>query len=157
MCCCFVCVFLFVFVGVIGIFVNILFVFNYMIFIDFFRKKIVVVGKKSYIVVVGKFNFVKFVNFVEVEGWVVVGCWESGLIEDDVGYWWFVIIFFEMEVVLLSEGERIWGGEWWGGIERLRLDDSEKLIVGLNIVDVIVEVIYGLLEFYDDDVEGDEF
>lgn len=142
--------------GVIGILVNTLSVSNYMTSIDLLRKKIAAAGKKSYTIVVGKLNPAKLANFAEVEGWVVVGCWESGLIEDDAGYWRPVITPFEMEVALLSEGERTWGGEWWGGIERLRLDDSEKSIAGLNTADATVEATHGLLESHDDDVEGDE-
>ncbi|CAM1508586.1 Fc.00g054340.m01.CDS01 [Cosmosporella sp. VM-42] len=113
--------------GVIGILVNTLSVSNYMSSIDLLRAKIAAAGKKSYTVVVGKLNPAKLANFAEVEGWVVVGCWESGLVEDDVGYWRPVITPFEMEVALMSEEERVWGGEWWGGIEKLKLmDDEEK-------------------------------
>jgi diphthamide biosynthesis protein 2 len=109
--------------GVIGILVNTLSVSNYLSSIELLRKKIAGAGKKSYTVVVGKLNPAKLANFAEIEGWVVVGCWESGLIEDDVGYWRPVITPFEMEVALMSEEERIWGGEWWGGIEKLTLED----------------------------------
>lgn len=105
--------------GVVGILVNTLSVSNYMSSIDLLRSKIAKAGKKSYTVVVGKLNPAKLANFAEIEGWVVVGCWESGLIEDDVGYWRPVVTPFEMEVALMSEDERIWGGEWWGGIEKL--------------------------------------
>ncbi|RFU76984.1 diphthamide biosynthesis 2 [Trichoderma arundinaceum] len=110
--------------GVIGILVNTLSVSNYLSSIELLRKKIASAGKKSYTVVVGKLNPAKLANFAEIEGWVVVGCWESGLIEDDVGYWRPVITPFEMEVALMSEEERVWGGEWWGGIEKLTLEDD---------------------------------
>ncbi|KAK9439613.1 diphthamide biosynthesis protein [Metarhizium brunneum] len=106
--------------GVVGILVNTLSVSNYLASIDLLRKKIAQAGKKSYTVVVGKLNPAKLANFAEIQGWVVVGCWESGLIEDDVGYWRPVVTPFEMEVALMSEEERIWGGEWWGGIEKLK-------------------------------------
>lgn len=108
--------------GVIGILVNTLSVSNYLSSINLLRKKIDAAGKKSYTVVVGKLNPAKLANFAEIEGWVVVGCWESGLIEDDVGYWRPVITPFEMEVALMSEEERVWGGEWWGGIEKLKIE-----------------------------------
>ncbi|KAM0262123.1 hypothetical protein ACHAQJ_001865 [Trichoderma viride] len=111
--------------GVVGILVNTLSVSNYLSSIELLRKKIASAGKKSYTVVVGKLNPAKLANFAEIEGWVVVGCWESGLIEDDVGYWRPVITPFEMEVALMSEEERIWGGEWWGGIEKLTLEDDD--------------------------------
>ncbi|EFY91473.1 hypothetical protein MAC_02358 [Metarhizium acridum CQMa 102] len=106
--------------GVVGILVNTLSVSNYLASIDLLRKKIAQAGKKSYTVVVGKLNPAKLANFAEIEGWVVIGCWESGLIEDDVGYWRPVVTPFEMEVALMGEEERIWGGEWWGGIEKLK-------------------------------------
>ncbi|KAH0530163.1 hypothetical protein TsFJ059_004823 [Trichoderma semiorbis] len=114
--------------GVIGILVNTLSVSNYLSSIDLLRKKIAAAGKKSYTVVVGKLNPAKLANFAEIEGWVVVGCWESGLIEEDAGYWRPVITPFEMEVALMSEEVRVWGGEWWGGIEKLKLevDDGAK-------------------------------
>lgn len=112
--------------GVVGILVNTLSVSNYLSSIELLRKKIAAAGKKSYTVVVGKLNPAKLANFAEIEGWVVVGCWESGLIEDDVGYWRPVITPFEMEVALMSEEERIWGEEWWGGIEKLTLEEANN-------------------------------
>lgn len=112
--------------GVVGILVNTLSVSNYLSSIELLRKKIAAAGKKSYTVVVGKLNPAKLANFAEIEGWVVVGCWESGLIEDDVGYWRPVITPFEMEVALMSEEERIWGEEWWGGIEKLSLEAPDS-------------------------------
>ncbi|KAG5926218.1 hypothetical protein E4U42_003515 [Claviceps africana] len=105
--------------GVVGILVNTLSVSNYLASIDVLRKRMADAGKKSYTVVVGKLNPAKLANFAEIEGWVVVGCWESGLVEDDAGYWRPVITPFEMEVALMREEERIWGHEWWGGIEKL--------------------------------------
>lgn len=110
--------------GVIGILVNTLSVSNYMASIRVLRKKIDQAGKKSYTIVVGKLNPAKLANFAEIEGWVVVGCWESGLIEDDDAYWRPVITPFEMEVALMREEERVWGSEWWGGIEKLSLEDE---------------------------------
>lgn len=112
--------------GVIGILVNTLSVSNYLSSMELLRSKIAKAGKKSYTVVVGKLNPAKLANFAEIEGWVVVGCWESGLIEDDVGYWRPVITPFEMEVALMNEEERIWGEEWWGGIEKLKLQDAAE-------------------------------
>ncbi|KAM5350618.1 hypothetical protein ACJ41O_007123 [Fusarium nematophilum] len=112
--------------GVIGILVNTLSVANYLSSINLLREKIARADKKSYTVVVGKLNPAKLANFAEVEGWVVVGCWESGLVEDDVGYWRPVVTPFELEVALMSEEERVWGGEWWGGIEKLGLNDQPQ-------------------------------
>lgn len=106
--------------GVIGILVNTLSVANYLSSIDLLRAKIAAAGKKSYTVVVGKLNPAKLANFAEIEGWVVVGCWESGLVEDDAQYWRPVVTPFEMEVALMGDDERVWSGEWWGGIEKLK-------------------------------------
>ncbi|EFQ31992.1 diphthamide biosynthesis protein 2 [Colletotrichum graminicola] len=105
--------------GVVGILVNTLSVSNYLGSVDLLRRRIAEAGKKSYTVVVGKLNAAKLANFAEVDGWVVVGCWESGLVEEDAGFFKPVITPFEMEVALKPESERVWGLEWWGGIEKM--------------------------------------
>ncbi|KAF9869693.1 diphthamide biosynthesis protein 2 [Colletotrichum karsti] len=105
--------------GVVGILVNTLSVSNYLPSIDLLRRRISEAGKKSYTIVVGKLNAAKLANFAEVDGWVVVGCWESGLVEEDAGFFKPVITPFELEVALKPESERVWGIEWWGGIEKL--------------------------------------
>lgn len=107
--------------GVIGILVNTLSVTSSLSSIDHMRRRIAAAGKKSYTVVVGRLNPAKLANFSEVEGWVVVGCWESGLVQGE-GYWRPVVTPFELEVALMSEEERVWGGEWWGGTEKLKLE-----------------------------------
>ncbi|KAJ6437381.1 diphthamide biosynthesis protein 2 [Purpureocillium lavendulum] len=112
--------------GVVGILVNTLSVSNYLSSVDVLREKIARAGKKSYTVVVGKLNPAKLANFAEIEGWVVIGCWESGLVEEDAGYWRPVITPFEMEVALMSEEERTWSGEWWAGIEKLQIDKPDN-------------------------------
>ncbi len=103
--------------GVIGILVNTLSVSNYLASVDTIRKQIAAAHKKSYTVVVGKLNPAKLANFAEVDGWVVVGCWESSLVEDDAGFYRPVITPFELGVALMGDERRVWGGEWWGGIE----------------------------------------
>ncbi|CAK7222089.1 Diphthamide biosynthesis protein 2 [Sporothrix eucalyptigena] len=105
--------------GVIGILVNTLSVKNYLKAVDTIRKRIADAGKKSYLIVVGKLNPVKLANFAEIEGWVVVGCWESSLVEDDAGFYQPVVTPFELEMALMSDDERIWGHKWWGGLEAL--------------------------------------
>ncbi|KJR89476.1 diphthamide biosynthesis protein 2 [Sporothrix schenckii 1099-18] len=105
--------------GVIGILVNTLSVNNYLKAVDAIRKRIADAGKKSYLIVVGKLNPVKLANFAEIEGWVVVGCWESSLVEDDAGFYQPVVTPFELEMALMSDDERIWGHKWWGGLEAL--------------------------------------
>ncbi|KAL2756059.1 hypothetical protein ACRALDRAFT_210815 [Sodiomyces alcalophilus JCM 7366] len=115
--------------GVVGILVNTLSVANYLPTIDLLRRRIADAGKKSYTVVVGKLNPAKLANFAEIDGWVVVGCWESGLVEEDAGFYRPVITPFELEVALRPESERLWGLEWWGGIEKmeqLQLQDANQ-------------------------------
>ncbi|OIW28116.1 diphthamide biosynthesis protein 2 [Coniochaeta ligniaria NRRL 30616] len=103
--------------GIIGILVNTLSVSNYLSSVDSIRKQIAAAGKKSYTIVVGKLNPAKLANFAEVDGWVVVGCWESSLVEDDAGFYKPVITPFELGVALAGDDKRTWSGEWWGGIE----------------------------------------
>lgn len=110
--------------GVIGILVNTLSVNNYLKAVDAIRKRIADAGKKSYLIVVGKLNPVKLANFAEIEGWVVVGCWESSLVEDDAGFYQPVVTPFELEMALMSDDERIWGHKWWGGLEALTSADA---------------------------------
>ena len=112
--------------GVVGILVNTLSVADYLASADALRARVARAGKKSYTVVVGKLNPAKLANFAEVEGWVVVGCWESGLVEDDAAYWRPVVTPFELEVALTREEKRVWGGEWWAGIEKLRMVGEEE-------------------------------
>ncbi|CAI4219295.1 unnamed protein product [Parascedosporium putredinis] len=111
--------------GTVGILVNTLSVANYLPSIDALRARLARAAKKSYTVVVGKLNPAKLANFAEIDGWVVVGCWESGLVEDDRAYFMPVVTPFELEVALMDETERTWAGEWWGGIEGLRIGGAE--------------------------------
>ncbi|KAI0204394.1 putative diphthamide synthesis protein-domain-containing protein [Astrocystis sublimbata] len=105
--------------SIIGILVNTLSVKNYMTIISTLREQIAAAGKKSYTIVVGKLNAAKLANFSEVDGWVVVGCWESGLVDQD-GLFKPVITPFELGLALQSDDDRIWTGEWWGGIEGVK-------------------------------------
>lgn len=120
--------------GVIGILVNTLSVNNYLKAVDAIRKRIADAGKKSYLIVVGKLNPVKLANFAEIEGWVVVGCWESSLVEDDAGFYQPVVTPFELEMALMSDDERTWGHKWWGGLEALTIGDGPA--TGTNGEDV---------------------
>ncbi|KAK0721210.1 major facilitator superfamily domain-containing protein [Apiosordaria backusii] len=112
--------------GIIGILVNTLSVSNYLSSVDALKKQIAAANKKSYTVVVGKLNPAKLANFAEIDGWVVVGCWESSLVEDDAGFFQPVVTPFELGVALQSDEERVWGGEWWGGIEGVKDPEEEK-------------------------------
>lgn len=101
--------------SIIGILVNTLSVKNYLPTITLLKDQIAAAGKKSYTIVVGKLNAAKLANFAEMDGWVVVGCWESGLVED--GMYKPVITPFELGLALMGDDKRIWDGSWWGGIE----------------------------------------
>ncbi|KAH9989108.1 putative diphthamide synthesis protein-domain-containing protein [Xylariaceae sp. FL0662B] len=105
--------------SIIGILVNTLSVKNYMDTISTLKSQIAAAGKKSYTIVVGKLNAAKLANFAEIDGWVVVGCWESGLVEQE-GLWKPVITPFELGLALQGEDSRVWTGEWWGGIEGVK-------------------------------------
>jgi diphthamide biosynthesis protein 2 len=117
--------------AIIGILVNTLSVKNYMSTISTLREQIAAAGKKSYTIVVGKLNAAKLANFAEIDGWVVVGCWESGLVDQD-GLFKPVITPFELALALEADDSRVWTGEWWGGIEGVKSEarpeaESEKV------------------------------
>ncbi|KAI1272363.1 putative diphthamide synthesis protein-domain-containing protein [Xylaria sp. FL0933] len=112
--------------SIIGILVNTLSVKNYMSTISTLREQIAAAGKKSYTIVVGKLNAAKLANFAEIDGWVVVGCWESGLVDQD-GLFKPVITPFELGLALQSDDTRIWTGEWWGGIEGVKGEDASNI------------------------------
>ncbi|KAI2604107.1 diphthamide biosynthesis protein [Hypoxylon fragiforme] len=111
--------------SIIGILVNTLSVKNYMSTISTLKSQIAAAGKKSYTIVVGKLNAAKLANFAEIDGWVVVGCWESGLVEQE-GLWKPVVTPFELGLALQGEESRVWTGEWWGGIEGVGTSWAEE-------------------------------
>ncbi|OKL56506.1 Diphthamide biosynthesis protein 2 [Talaromyces atroroseus] len=94
-----------------GILVNTLSVKNYLHIVDHVRKQIAAAGKKSYMFVVGKLNAAKVANFSEIDGWVVIGCWESSLV-DSKEFWKPVITPYELELALQSDDTRVWSGAW---------------------------------------------
>ncbi|KAF2092345.1 diphthamide biosynthesis protein [Saccharata proteae CBS 121410] len=98
-------------VPVFGILINTLSVANYMHMLSHVKECIAAAGKKSYTFVVGKVNAAKVANFSEVGGWVVIGCWESSLLESKE-FWRPIITPFELEVALKGDAERVWTGEW---------------------------------------------
>jgi len=101
---------------IIGILINTLSVKNYLDSIDGLKKLIEGSGKKSYTFVVGKVNAAKMANFGEVGGWVVVGCWESSLVESS-DFYAPVVTPFELSLALESDETRIWSGDWRGDFE----------------------------------------
>lgn len=109
-------------VSIWGILINTLSVKNYLHMVDHVRKSIAVAGKKSYLFVVGKLNAAKVANFSEIGGWVVIGCWESSLI-DSKDFYKPVITPFELELALKRDEDRIWTGQWRGDFQGV-LDDA---------------------------------
>ena len=99
--------------SVFGILINTLSVKNYLSMVSYIQRQILAAGKKSYTFVVGKINAAKVANFSEVDGWVVVGCWESSLVEN-AEFWKPVVTPFELELALRGDKERVWTGEWKG-------------------------------------------
>lgn len=87
------------------------------------QKQIRAAGKKSYTFVVGKINPAKLANFAEIEAWVIVGCWESELVEGD-GFWKPMITPWELSIALQHESERVWG-QWESGWRRGPAEDAQ--------------------------------
>lgn len=94
-----------------GILINTLSVKNYLHIVDHVKEQIAAAGKKSYMFVVGKLNAAKVANFSEIGGWVVIGCWESSLV-DSKDFWRPVITPFELGLALKGDAERVWTGSW---------------------------------------------
>ncbi|PVH81386.1 diphthamide biosynthesis protein [Cadophora sp. DSE1049] len=114
---------------ILGILINTLSVSDHLSALSSLRELIARAGKKSYTFVVGKVNAAKLANFSEIGGWVVVGCWESSLIEGGEFYKG-VVTPFELGVALKGQG-RGWDGSWRGDFGGLpdplsMKDDSDK-------------------------------
>jgi len=87
-------------------------------------------GKKSYTFVVGKVNAAKIANFSEVGGWVVIGCWESSLI-DSGEFFRPIITPFELSLSLMGDGERVWSGDWrgdFGAVDMKGVSSNKKTL-----------------------------
>jgi len=110
---------------IIGILINTLSVKNYMTALSHCQDLIAAAGKKSYTFVVGKLNAAKIANFSEVEGWVVIGCWESSLIESS-DFYRPIVTPFELEMAMTNDKERVWGGEWVSDFGALLARDQAK-------------------------------
>jgi diphthamide biosynthesis protein 2 len=116
-------------VSIFGILINTLSVSNYMAALAHCQDLIAAAGKKSYVFVVGKVNAAKVANFSEIGGWVVIGCWESSLIESKEFYRP-IITPFELQVALQGDETRTWGGEWIGDFSALLGGRREKQLDG---------------------------
>ena len=104
--------------SIFGILINTLSVRNYMHIIEHVKSQIRAAGKKSYTFVVGKVNAAKVANFSEIGAWVVIGCWESSLI-DSKDFWRPVLTPFELGLALQEDSERIWTGQWSSDFQRI--------------------------------------
>ena len=101
-----------------GILINTLSVKNYLPILEHIKRQIAAAGKKSYLFVVGKVNTAKIANFAEIGGWVVIGCWESSLI-DSRDFYKPILTPFELELALASDDQRIWTGAWRSNFQDL--------------------------------------
>jgi diphthamide biosynthesis protein 2 len=138
-------------VSIWGILINTLSVKNYLHMVDHVRDKIAAAGKKSYLFVVGKLNAAKVANFSEVGGWVVIGCWESSLV-DSKDFYKPVITPFELELALKKDEDRLWTGQWRGDFQGV-LDQAVVESEQVNAhVDGTKE---GLAENLDNNLGGD--
>ena len=117
-----------------GILINTLSVRNYLETVTTVKNMIEKAGKKSYTFVVGKVNAAKIANFSEIGGWVVVGCWESSLIESNEFYKP-IITPFELQLTLQSDSERIWLGEWRGDFNSLDASATVAIAPEGNVFD----------------------
>lgn len=111
-------------VSIFGILINTLSVKNYLHIVSHVQKLISQAGKKSYTFVVGKVNPAKVANFEEIGGWVVIGCWESSLVESREFYKP-LITPFELELALMKDSERVWSGDWRSDFETVLRNEVE--------------------------------
>ena len=121
-------------VSIWGILINTLSVKNYLHMVDHVRGKVAAAGKKSYLFVVGKLNAAKVANFSEIGGWVVIGCWESSLV-DSKDFYRPVITPFELELALTRDEDRLWTGQWRGDFQTVldqAVADSEQVDAHVN-------------------------
>lgn len=121
-----------------GILINTLSVANYLSALTHCQNLISRAGKKSYVFVVGKVNAAKLANFSEIGGWVVIGCWESSLLESR-DFYAPVITPFELEVALKDDGERVWGGEWVADFAALLETEESDGVAGGREGDLAVD------------------
>ena len=105
-------------VPIFGILINTLSVKNYLHIVEHVKSQILAAGKKSYTFVVGKINAAKVANFSEIGAWVVIGCWESSLVESK-DFWRPLLTPFELDLALKKDHERFWTGEWSSDFQQI--------------------------------------
>ncbi|KAF3911791.1 hypothetical protein AA313_de0207146 [Arthrobotrys entomopaga] len=101
--------------GIFGILINTLSANNYLSTIKTLQSLLAKHYKKAYLVTVGKLNPAKLANFAEVEVWIVVGCWESAIVDENREMWRPVVTPWEVTAAL-DGGEGVgvdgWRGDW---------------------------------------------
>lgn len=112
-------------VSIFGILINTLSVKNYLHIVEHVKSQVRAAGKKSYTFVVGKINAAKVANFGEIGAWVVIGCWESSLI-DSKEFWKPLLTPFELDLALKRDEDRIWTGEWSSDFQNILKQPSTK-------------------------------
>ena len=112
-------------VSIFGILINTLSVKNYLHIVEHVKSQIRAAGKKSYTFVVGKINAAKVANFSEVGAWVVIGCWESSLI-DSKEFWKPILTPFELDLALKRDEDRFWTGEWSSDFQSMLKEPDTK-------------------------------
>ena len=112
-------------VSIFGILINTLSVKNFLHIVEHVKSQVRAAGKKSYTFVVGKINAAKVANFSEVGAWVVIGCWESSLI-DSKEFWKPVLTPFELDLALKRDEDRIWTGEWNSDFQKMLEDPNTE-------------------------------
>jgi diphthamide biosynthesis protein 2 len=117
-------------IPILGILINTLSVANYMSALQHCQSLISRAGKKSYTFVVGKVNPAKLANFAEIGAWVVIGCWESSLIESKE-FLAPIVTPFELEVGLMGDEGRQWGGEWVANFQEV-VERARKEVRGVD-------------------------
>jgi diphthamide biosynthesis protein 2 len=121
-------------VGVWGILINTLSVKNYLHMVEHVKQQITEAGKKSYLFVVGKINAAKVANFSEIGGWVVIGCWESSLI-DSKDFYKPIITPFELQLALSPDSSRVWSGRWRSDFDSVLSASKEEGNINEGLID----------------------
>ena len=141
-------------VPIFGILINTLIIKYYLHIVEHVKAQIRAAGKKSYTFVVGKVNAAKIANFGEIGGWVVIGCWESSLVESKE-FWKPVITPFELELALKGDGERVWSGEWSSDFQGILDENVRRSGLSNARVDVVDGEVNGRNGFDGGDIDSE--
>ena len=140
-------------VSIFGILINTLSVKNYLHIVDHVKLQILAAGKKSYTFVVGKINVAKVANFSEIGAWVVIGCWESSLI-DSKDFWRPILTPFELGLALTKDEERLWTGQWSSDFQTI-LNDFKKQQPGVTDTELVLQNTSSTSEQFESESEAE--